>query len=730
MSHLYSGKSECTRPISDCCPFEEDINMLGRYCPIWIKSPAPAMLGVVLILLSLFCPTKALAQAPKMNTILYGASYYHEYMPYERLEKDIQLMEEAGISVVRLGESTWSSWEPQEGKFEFAWMERILDRLNKAGIKVILGTPTYSIPPWLYRKHPEILVTRLGGERSFYGPRQNMDITHPTYLFYSERVIRQIISHFKNHPAIIGYQVDNETGPYGTAGKNVQLGFVDYLKKSFQSTAQLNKLWGLVYWGQLLNGWEELPPRDGILNPGYKLEWERYQRKIVTDFLAWQASIVGEYKRPDQFVTHNFVGGIRTNIDEFEIARHLDVAGVNPYHEVQDNLDGQSIALSGDLCRSLKQSNYLITETNAQTIGWDSKTQFPPYDGQLRLNVYSHISSGANMVAYWHWHSLHYGQETYWKGVLSHDLEPNRAYREVSRIAHELQQVGPKLVDLKKKNQVAILYSVDSYHGLQFMPFHDTVDYTYLLHQFYQVLYRQNVGVDFVFPQSANFSDYQVIVVPPLYIASNELLEKLSTFVEKGGHLVLSLKSGFCDEYSTVRWTKAPGPLRKAVGFYYQEFTNLKQDIPLKGDPFQAGDRNRASAWAEFIIPENAKGLAYYDHPVFGKYPAITRNQFGKGTVTYEGTVLSETIQSQVMADVLKLAGLFGPDQQLPSAVRVKSGLNTAGKSIRYYLNYSGLAQTFKYPYEAGTELLQHKKIARSATVTLAPWDLAVIEEN
>jgi beta-galactosidase len=262
------------------------------------------------------------------------------------------------------------------------------------------------------------------------------------------------------------------------------------------------------------------------------------------------------------------------------------------------------------------------------------------------------------------------------------------------------------------------------------MPFHDTVDYTYLLHQFYQVLYRQNVGVDFVFPQSANFSDYQVIVVPPLYIASNELLEKLSTFVEKGGHLVLSLKSGFCDEYSTVRWTKAPGPLRKAVGFYYQEFTNLKQDIPLKGDPFQAGDRNRASAWAEFIIPENAKGLAYYDHPVFGKYPAITRNQFGKGTVTYEGTVLSETIQSQVMADVLKLAGLFGPDQQLPSAVRVKSGLNTAGKSIRYYLNYSGLAQTFKYPYEAGTELLQHKKIARSATVTLAPWDLAVIEEN
>jgi beta-galactosidase len=485
-----------------------------------------------------------------------------------------------------------------------------------------------------------------------------------------------------------------------------------------------------VYWGQLVNGWDEFPPRDGILNPGYKLEWERYQQKIVTDFLAWQASIVREYKRSDQFITQNFVGGVRTNIDEFEIARHLDIAGVNPYHAVQDELDGESIALSGDLCRSLKQSNYLITETNAQTIGWDSKTQFPPYDGQLRLNVYSHVSSGANMVAYWHWHSLHYGQETYWKGVLSHDLEPNRAYREVSRVAHELQQVGPKLVNLKKKNRVALLYSIDSNHGIQFMPFHDRVDYLYLLHQFHRTLYRLNIGVDFVFPQSSNFSDYQVIVVPPLYIASDALLQKLSSFVENGGHLIMSLKSGFCDEYSTVRWAKAPGPLRKAAGFYYQEFTNLKQDLRLKDDPFRAGDGNKVSVWAEFLVPEGAKGLAFYDHPFFGKYPAITRNQHGKGTVTYEGTVLSDQLQTKVMDNALRLAGLFGPDQEFASTIRIKSGYNAAGKNVRFYLNYSSQAQAFKYPYAAGTDLLTQRKIERSETVTLAPWDLAIIEDR
>jgi beta-galactosidase len=695
--------------------------------------------GCVAILISLtlalsVCPVQiAVAAAPRMDTILYGVSYYHEYMPYERLEKDVQMMKEAGITVVRMGESSWGLWEPREGQFDFAWMDRIVERMRQAGIKVIMGTPTYSIPAWLYHKHPEVLVTRLNGERATYGMRQNMDITNPTYRFYAERVIRQILNHYKDNPAIIGYQIDNETAPYGTAGPNVQVAFVEYLKKKFGTADQLNKVWGLNYWGQRVNDWDELPPRAGILNPGYKLEWERYQHQIVTDFLAWQARIVGEYKRADQFICHNFVGGVRTEIDEFEIAKHLDIAGVNPYHPWDvgaDADDGEAWALSGDLARSLKQNNYLITETNAQTIGWDSKTQFPPYDGQIRLNVYSHLSSGANMVAYWHWSSIHYGQETYWKGVLSHDLEPNRAYAEVTRTAHELKEIGPRLVNLKKNNKVALLYSNDSFHGIQYMPFDDHVNYMTILGQMYGALYRQNVGVDFVFPQSTNFADYKVLVVPPLYIASDELLQKLSNYVKGGGHLVLAFKSGFCNEYSTVRWTKAPGPLREAAGFYYQEFANLRGALPLKGDPFQVGAENKASTWAEFIIPETAQTLASYDHPFYGKYPALTRNKYGRGTLTYEGTQLSDKLQEKVLLDVLTLAGLAGPDQQLTAPVRVKHGTDNAGKVLHYYLNYSGENQTFTYPYEGGTELLSHKPVTKSQAITLAPWDLVIIEER
>jgi beta-galactosidase len=192
----------------------------------------------------------------------------------------------------------------------------------------------------------------------------------------------------------------------------------------------------------------------------------------------------------------------------------------------------------------------------------------------------------------------------------------------------------------------------------------------------------------------------------------------------------MAFKSGFCNEYSTVRWTMAPGPLRKAAGFRYQEFSSLRQPVALKGDPFNAGTKNKVSEWAEMLILEGAKGLAYYDHPFLGKYPAMTRNQFGAGTLTYEGTVLSPELQQDVMLDALKLAGLDSADQQLPQPVRVKHGVNRRGKTLHYYLNYSQEAQKFVYPYGAGQDLLTQKPVTHAQAVTLLAWGVAIIEEQ
>jgi beta-galactosidase len=262
------------------------------------------------------------------------------------------------------------------------------------------------------------------------------------------------------------------------------------------------------------------------------------------------------------------------------------------------------------------------------------------------------------------------------------------------------------------------------------MKFSDKVNYRTIMQQMYETLYRQNVAVDFIFPESTNLSDYRVLLVPPLYVANDEVLNRLVDYVHGGGHLVMSFKSGFTNEYDTVRWTMAPGPLRKAAGFRYQEFSSLAKPLALRDDPFKAGADNKVSEWAEMLILEGAQPLAYYDHPFFGKYPAITRNRFGNGTLTYEGTVLSDALQAKLLLDVLRMAGLTGPDQELPATVRVKHGTNRNGKVIHYYMNYSSDPQTFKYPYKVGEDLLTRTTMASSQTVTLKPWDLAIFEEK
>jgi beta-galactosidase len=596
-------------------------------------------------------------------------------------------------------------------------------------------------------QHPEILAQRVNGsvfggqpQQSTYGMRQNMDTDSPAYRFYAERLIRHIVAHYKDNPNVIGWQIDNETSSYEAMNPDVFIGFQHYLEKKFGTPEALSKAWFLNYWGENLHTWEDLPKRDGAQSTGYKLEWSRWSQMRVTDFLHWQARLVRECASPRQFVTTDYGGMMKRDVNEEAIAEKLDIVADNIYHATQDHFDGSTQSIQGDFSRSLKHTNFLVTETNAQSTDWTSAHQYPPYDGQLREDVYTHLSNGANMVEYWHWASIAANQETYWKGVLSHDLEPNRAYAEVSRTAHELEKIGPHLVGLQIHNQVAILWSRDSQNAIGFMPFTSsgpqwsfgppTADYTSLVQQLHRSLYNLNIGTDFVFPTTQDFSAYKLLIVPALYIADDALLQRISDYVKNGGHVVMTFKSGFANENSAVRWVRAPGPLREAAGFSYQEFSNLEHPLPLKDDPFHAGDANKVEHWTEFIMPEHAKPLAYYDHPFFGKWPAITENQFGSGSLLYEGTYLSDALQTAVLKRAVEQAGLANSDQQLPPAVHVQHGLNRMGKHIHYYFNYSGGDVKAAYSYGPGTNLVDGKAVAHGQDLALAPWDLAIVEEN
>lgn len=672
-----------------------------------------------------------------MKELLYGAAYYDEYMPYDRLDKDVEMMKKAGINTVRIAESTWSTCEPQPGVFDFFHVERVMDAMEAAGINVIIGTPTYAVPTWMVKAHPDVLATTVKG-RGIYGARQIMDITHPVYLFYAERVIRELMKRTAHRKCVIGFQLDNETKYYGTAGKNVQEQFVKYLREKFHDDLDaLNYEFGLDYWSNRINAWEDFPDVRGTINGSLGAEFEKFQRTLVDKFLSWQADIVNEYRREEQFVTHNldfewrgYSYGIQPYVNHLHASQCLTIAGTDIYHPTQDELTGAEIAFGGDLIRSLKQDNYLVIETEAQGFpGWT------PYKGQLRLQAYSHLASGANSVMYWHWHSIHNSFETYWKGLLSHDFQENASYKEACTIGNEFAKLGSHLVNLKKKNDVAVLVSNEALTALNWFRIQEqapgadaqSIYYNDVMRWMYDTLYRMNVECDFIWPESENLDQYKAIVVPALYAAPDELLIRLNQYVENGGTLIASFKTAFTNENVKVSHQVQPHILKNCLGVHYDQFT-FPKNVGLTGEIIsKKNSLSEAKVFMELLTADGAEVLASYEHCNWKDYAAITRNHYGKGQAVYIGCMTDEDTLKAVYKAVLPEAGVEIPEYHYPIIVR--KGTNDLGKTIRYFLNYSAVELEMPYEYKNGEELLENTPVEKGAALQMPAWGVKIVEE-
>lgn len=677
-----------------------------------------------------------------MKELLYGAAYYDEYMPYDRLDKDVEMMKKAGINTVRIAESTWSTCEPQPGVFDFSHVERVMDAMEEAGINVIIGTPTYAVPTWMVKAHPDVLAETVKG-RGIYGARQIMDITHPVYLFYAERVIRELMKLTAHRKCVIGFQLDNETKYYGTAGKNVQEQFVKYIREKFHDDLDaLNYEFGLDYWSNRINAWEDFPDVRGTINGSLGAEFEKFQRTLVDKFLGWQADIVNEYRREDQFVTHNldfewrgYSYGIQPYVNHLHASQCLTIAGTDIYHPTQDDLTGVEIAFGGDLIRSLKQDNYLVIETEAQGFpGWT------PYKGQLRLQAYSHLASGANSVMYWHWHSIHNACETYWKGILSHDFQENATYREACIIGNEFARLGKHLVNLKKKNEVAVLVSNEALTALNWFRIQEqapgadakSIYYNDVMRWMYDTLYHMNIECDFIWPESENLDQYKAIIVPALYAAPDELLIRLNQYVENGGTLIASFKTAFANENVKVSHEVQPHILSNCFGVHYDQFTfpknvGLTGEVILKKTDQKGNAHPAANVFMELLVSEGAEVLASYEHYNWKDYAAITRNHYGKGQAVYIGCMTDEETLKSVYKAVLPEADVEIPEYHYPIIVR--KGLNDLGKTVCYFLNYSGMELEMPYDYKNGIELLENTAVENGTALQMPAWGVKIVEE-
>ncbi len=692
---------------------------------------------------------------PDLPSMLLGAAYYPEYQPTPDLGRDLDLMRAAGFRVIRVGESVWSTWEPRDGQFELDWLEPVIDAAQARGIGVVLGTPTYAIPPWLQLSHPGIAAERRTGEPVPWGIRQEIDHTNPDYLRYAERIIRAVVGRYASHPGVIGYQLDNEPGQVLPHNEAVFRRFVRELELEHGTLERLNGEWGLTHWSHRLTSWDEMWRPEGTLSPQYHLAWRRFQARLVNEFIEWQAAIVREYARPDQFLT-TCIDYARPGVDDPALAKRLDIASANIYVAMQDGLDETTdggliwppsgtwgVYYAADRAWATRQQSFLVTETNATSIGGASINR-PAFDGQWQQVGWALIARGAASVQYWHWHTLHHGPETYWGGVLPHDEQPGRVYGQISQLGATMARAGAAFEGLVPDAQVGFLFSVPSKWALSFAPplvggdgLPDPLSYERIVSSVYRGFFRAGGQMRFLhaegeLPDAASTAaTLPVLVAAGYYIAEDRVLDWLRRYVEAGGHLVLGPRTGYADPQAAARTERMPARLFDVAGVGYQEYSDLQVRVPVRavaGSGLDLPDTAAATAWIDGLETTGADILASYAHPHFGRWATVTTTASGAGRVTTLGTVPDPSLATALARWVLQASGVT-PWLQPRPGLHVTSARLHDGRRVRFLHAWSWSPAEAVAP-TAVIDAASGERFAAGASVTLPPWGVrALIEE-
>jgi len=660
----------------------------------------------------------------------FGVDYYPEHWPEERWPEDARLMAQAGFNLVRLAEFAWSRLEPREGTYDFDWLDRAISILADHDIRVVLGTPTASPPPWLMAKSSELFLVREDGRRATFGNRREYCPNHPVYHDYSRRIVTALAERYAECPSVVGWQVDNEFGArcYCSVCRTA---FQEWLRRRYRSLDELNARWGTVFWSHEYTDWGQIPmpvETGGSPNPGLALDFRRFASDSYVAYQALQVHIL-RAKCPDHFVTHNLMGFGYDGIDYFDLARDLDFVAWDIYPrgfwDTRAEVEPSAVALSADTIRGLKRQNYWVMEQQAGPSGWDT-VGATPRPGELRLWAYQSIAHGADAIVFFRWRTCRFGTEEYWHGVLDHDGSPGRRYEEIKRMGAEIKRIGEHIHAATLKPKVAMALSYESRFAFQVQPGHPQFTYAHHFRHIYRALHGRNVPVDVVAP-TGDLSAYRLLIAPALHVLSQAAVENLGRFVEAGGVLVVTSRTGVKDEYNAVVNHPLPGLLADLCGVVVEEYDALPagQGNGLEFIlPELAGCDASAHIWCDVLKSNGATVVAHYTHSYYAGTPAITLNEVGEGRVVYVGTFGDADLWAALVGWLIALAELK-PLLDVPQGVEVTERWQ-GDRRLLFLLNHTAEEQEVVLD-DAGTNLLEEAGVEGS--VTIAPRDVLVLED-
>ncbi len=661
----------------------------------------------------------------------FGVDYYPEHWPEERWPEDARLMAEAGINVVRLAEFAWSFLEPQPGCFEFNWLDRAIEILHAQGIQVILGTPTASAPPWVMAMLPDAYKVNEHGHRLTYGNRCEFCPTHVGYRERGRLVTNAMAKHYADYPAVIGWQIDNELN--GRCYCSLcQSSFQTWLCHRYQTLEELNAAWGTAFWSHVYTEWSQIPvplETGGVPNPGLELDFRRFMSDTFASFQQEQVDILRS-ACPEHFVTHNFMSFGFDQINYYDLAKPLDFVTWDNYPRTGWNVakeaDHAHIALGHDATRSFKRKPFWVMEEQSGSGGWRT-VGVNPRPGEMRLWTYQAIAHGADAVIYFRWRTARFGTEQFWHGVLYHHGQPGRRYAELKTIGEELKRVGAQFVGAENRNRVAMIHSYDTRWAFQIQPNHNDFHYPALFTSYYKALHNRNIGVDLV-PPDVDLSCYRLVIAPALYILSNESANCLRNFVESGGLLIVTARSGVKDEANAIVNQYLPGLLSEVCGVEVDEYDVQPADatIPLELTlPDCESQSAQARLWFDVLRTSTARPLATYQAEYFSGAPAITLNQHGNGQAIYVGTLGDDALHDTLLDWALKSLDLH-PAMDAPLGVEVTERWQ-GDQRLLFLLNHTKETREVPIP-QPHLDLLTESTV--NGTVKLPPYGVSVLREQ
>jgi beta-galactosidase len=655
----------------------------------------------------------------QFNSFLFGGDYCPEQWPKEVWKEDMRLMREASVNMATIAVFNWAMSQPEEDVYTFEWLDEIMDMLHENGIMADLGTLTASPPVWMYKKYPQIRPMNDEGIYLNFGSRQTFCPSSEIYINFSRKLTDKLAAHFKEHPALAMWHINNELSHKvfqcfcDTCGAK----FRQWLKEKYQTIESLNECWGTQFWGQHIFNWDEItPPRKTAqyVNPAVSIDYRRFMTMTYLNLYKGEADIVRKHT-PDIPVTTNFLCEFKA-MDYFKWGEHIDYIAVSSFPDPKSDTHPGYATLSHDLMRGLKnQKPFILLEQAPSQVTWRAynTTKRP---GVNRLWSYQGMAHGSDGFLFFQWRQSRQNAEKFHSAMVPHAGENTRIFKEIKQLGAELKNLT-EIKDSKVKSEVCLIFDYDNWWAVENFPA-PASELKYLLQtkKYSYSLQEMNITIDIQDQDGDGFDKYKMVVAPLMYMVKPDMAEKIRKFVKDGGIFVTSFFSSWVDHNDAVFPGGAPGPLKDVLGFSVEEYDvlspGMSNSVQTIGDlKNAAADDYDVELWADVINLTTAQSLAVYKDDYYKDKTAVSVNKFGNGYAYCIATDLKNPFSRDFLTYICSKHGI-APSLEVPEGVEVVSRIADNGREFIFLLNHAYRDVEIKLPKGEFAELISGETLA------------------